>query len=181
MTEYNVIFAGRGVGKTTKIMEEIHNLILAGRHSEIVVVFPTLDRAYFWVRAWHSRYGAVAPPMHVSASNLLKLRGKIISKVYVEDVDSYEHGIYDEKLQEVRIGLRSVLGDDEVVFTCSPLELNQRSHSRTIQPSPQEVAAKWLRERRRKKLEEDDMMLAQIAARIYVKKAEPWHVTRSSR
>lgn len=163
MVEHNVILGGRQSGKTWRIMHEIHDLIVAGQVKDsIVVVFPSLDQAYFWVRTWHDLFGTMQPPIYVTINNRLKLRGRILARIYVENVEHYDDGIYDERLQELQIGLHSVLGDEEVIYTSGWLPLNQRSHSKTVKRSPQEIAEEWLNKKRRMKQLEDEMMVAHM-------------------
>lgn len=126
----NVVLNGWGKGKTYEIMSEIHDLIIAGRGSEILVVFPTLDYLHWWTRAWQDRFPQIPMVDYVSVTNTLKLRGRFYTKIYVEDIDLYDEGIYDERLIGITVSLRSHSNDEELVLTCSPTVLSLRSHSR---------------------------------------------------
>ena len=129
MIEFNVIQSPRQGGKTYTIMTEIHDWIVAGRLAEILIVFPAQNWVYWWTREWQSRFPYVPMPKYVTVNNTMSVRGARYSKIYVEDITSIEDGIYHPKLLDIWPCLLSPLDDEEVIFTCSPLELNQRSHS----------------------------------------------------
>lgn len=166
----SVIQGPRRTGKTTRMMSEIRDLIVAGRHGEVLVVFPEIRYADWWLRMWRSLYAAVSPPKYVTISNLIPARGRYLSKVYIEDIDNYDEGIYDPRLED--LVLYSQLGDEEAVFTSSPHEINERSHSRTV--SKHEMMLQRLTrlrdEQRRKREDEDRAMLNYMTA--YVRFAE---------
>lgn len=126
-----VIQNGRGGGKSDAVMGEVHELIAAGRASEVLIVFPDQRQAYHWVRMWHDVFPFVLVPEYVTINNMLRVRGRQYSRIFIENVDTYENGIYEEKLDYLWPCLRSPFNDEEITFTSSPLELNQRSHSAT--------------------------------------------------
>lgn len=134
MTEYNIILSARQSGKTYRLMTEIHEMIVAGRYGEVLVVFPAHNWAHWWVRAWQDRFPWVPIPEHISINNTLNVRGRRLAKVYVEDVDQIQDGIYNERFNDIWPALVSPFGDEEVVFTSSLLDINQRSHSTNIKP-----------------------------------------------
>lgn len=119
-------------GKSNEVMGEVHELIVAGRASEILLVFSDKQQAYQWVREWQDVFPFVPAPDYVTINNMLNVRGKQVSRVFIENVEMYENGIYEEKLEWLWPCLRSPLNDEQIVFTSSPLELNQRSHSATV-------------------------------------------------
>lgn len=167
MIEFNVIQSGRREGKTHTIMTEIHEWIVAGRLAEILIVFPAQNWVYWWTREWQSRFPYVPMPKYVTLTNTMSVRGARFSKIYVEDVDGIESGIYNPKLLDIYPCLLSPLGDEEVIFTCSPLELNQRSHNaETSKKMAMDKAAARIREKRRKKELEDEIMVAHMQAYI---------------
>ena len=129
MTEFNVIFNGRQMGKTYTIMTEIHDLIVAGRATEVLIVFPAVNWVHWWVREWQSRFPFVPMVDYTTINNNLNVRGKRYSKIYVEDVGNIDDGVHNNRLEDIFMTLLSPFNDEEVVFTCSPIELNQRSHN----------------------------------------------------
>ena len=143
MIDRNVIFGGRQVGKTYTIMQEINEWIVKGRRAEILVVFPTAEYVHWWSRMWQYHFHNTPMPEYITINNRLKVRGRFFSKVYVEDVDMYEHGIYDERLREIEVSLRTPLNDEEFVFTSSPIVLNQL-------PTPESVRMEYDQGLRRK-------------------------------
>lgn len=138
-----VIQNGRRGGKSNEVMGEIHELIVAGRGSEVLVVFPDQRQAYHWVREWHDVFPHLTAPEYTTINNMLKVRGMQLSKVFIENVEDYEHGIYEPKLDYLWPCLRSAFNDEEIVFTSSPTELNARSHSVVV--TKQDVVAKYKR------------------------------------
>lgn len=127
-----MIFSGRQAGKTYTIMNEIHDLIVAGRRAEVLIVFPNMTYLHWWTRMWESMFPHIPMPKYVSIGNTMSVRGLRVAKIYVEDIDGYENGIYDERFNNIWPALFSALNDEEVVFTCSPFPLNQRSHSQYV-------------------------------------------------
>lgn len=166
MIEYNVILRGRGGGKTWTIMHEMHDLILAGRATDILVVFPDTNYLIWWRRMWSELFPQVPMPRYISIQRCERVRGLQVVKIYVEDIDGYEDGIYDQRFEYIWPCLRSPLGDEEVIFTSGWLVLNQRSHSKTIHRTAKQVAQEWLREKRRRKQLEDEIMLDQMTRYI---------------
>jgi len=126
----NVIQSNRGEGKTYQIMTEINELVVQQRRQDVMVVFPDVRYAYWWISAWRNRFGSTPPPDYITVQNRLKLRGRRLAKVYVEDVDTLESGIYDDLFAEIEPSMWSAHGDVEVVVTSSPIALNNRTHSR---------------------------------------------------
>lgn len=130
MIEHNVILNGRGSGKTWTIMNEMHELILAGRRAELLVVFPDVHYLSWWRNMWDGLFPQVPMPRYISINNRVRVRGLQVAKIYVEDIDGYEQGIWDERFRDIWPCLFSPFNDEEVVFTSSWLPLNQRTHSR---------------------------------------------------
>lgn len=133
MIERSVIVAGRQCGKTYTMMSMIHDLIVEGKRSEILVVFPAANSVHSWIRMWQDRFPFLPMVEYTTSQNLLKIRGAQFGTIFVEDVDYYSEGIYDPKLIELEYHcLRS---ESEIIYSCSPLNINQRSHSATIKPA----------------------------------------------
>lgn len=135
----------RGGGKSDAVMGEIHELIVAGRGPEVLLVFPTQSQAYHWCRVWQDVFPFVPVPEFVTINNMLRVRGRQYSRIFIEDIHEYELGIYEPKLDYLWPCLRSRFNDEEVVFTSSPTELNARSHNATMTR-----ADVWARYKRRK-------------------------------
>ena len=118
----SVIFNSRAGGKTTALMEEIHDYAVQNRQAEIVVVCSTRSQADWWLLRWRDKYPALRPPRVVSMQNVLPVRGLRFEKVYFEDIDMDLEGIYSERVRDVLTTLVEAR-DPEVVFTCSPLDM----------------------------------------------------------
>lgn len=129
MTEY-VMQSNRRCGKTYTIMTEIHDLIIQGRRSEILVVCPSLNYVYWWVREWQRRFPHLPMVDYTSMQAMDRVRGKWYSRIFVEDINlsPSEEGMYDEKLNLLRFTARAE--DAEIVYTCCPSSLSLRSHSK---------------------------------------------------
>lgn len=125
MIERNVIFNGRGGGKTYTIMTEMHELIVQGRRSDILVIFSTLDMAYWFKREWEYRFPHVQMPRYTSINAMDRVRGLRVAKVYVENIEQIPDGIYNEKLNWVLPCFVDAV-DPEIIFTCHPTELGDK-------------------------------------------------------
>lgn len=115
----SVIFNGRRSGKTWTIMDEIRDLGVQNRTAEVLVVVPNAQRSDWWIREWRSRFPALTPPRVISIQNTLPVRGYRFERVYVEDIDIAEEGIYEPKLFDIWPCLVEAR-EPEIVFTCSP-------------------------------------------------------------
>ncbi len=127
-----MIMSGRQLGKTYAVMTEIQAHIVAGiPPSEILVVLPQTRQIHYWTRAWEARFGpSIRIPVIASFSSAIPRAGnRMFRKMYIEDVDLYDDGIYERNLENIFYSLRSPFGDEEVVFTSSLLAVNQRTHS----------------------------------------------------
>lgn len=127
MIDKQIIFAGRGGGKTYKIMTEIHDLIKAGERSDIVVVFPTMNYLHWWAREWQDRFPFVAMPFYTSMVAMERVRGLRFKHAYIEDIDKDPEGIYSEKIGAWLVF--SLLEGGTITFTCSDSGHGDRSHS----------------------------------------------------
>ena len=126
----NIIQAGRGAGKTYTMMTEINELITQQRRQEILVVFPDHHYVYWWVGEWRRRFGSTPPPEYITVANRLKLRGRRVAKVYVEDVDQIPDGIYNDVFKEIAPAMWSALDDAEIICTSSWIGMNSKTHSK---------------------------------------------------
>lgn len=135
MIQFNVITNGRAGGKTWTIMHEMHDLILAGRRADVLVVFPNMSYLSWWRGMWEDLFPQIPMPRYISINNRERVRGLQVAKIYVEDIDTYENGIWDQRFYDIWPALRSAHNDEEVVFTSSWLDLNLRSHSRITKKS----------------------------------------------
>lgn len=116
------------------MMQMIHDLIVDGRRSEILVVLPDQHSVFWWTRMWNTLYPFLPMVEYTTAQNMLKIRGASFTKAFVENVDLYPDGIYDLKLAELVINLHAAV-DPEIVYSVTPIELNQRSHNAVIKPA----------------------------------------------
>lgn len=162
MIERTFIQNGRGTGKTYTLMSLVREQISETGHDSVVVVLPDHSYKRWWFREWRARFGTVVPlPFSVVSDNLLPLRGRFgLVKAYVEDIDTYEDGIYDERLHNL---ILSLVEGGEILFTSGRNTLNQRTHSRII--TKQELMAERLRRReRRSDREPSDRSIAILEA-----------------
>jgi hypothetical protein len=139
----NIIQRGRGGGKTYAIMTEINDLITQQRRQEILVVFPDHHYVYWWVGEWRRRFGSTPPPEYITVANRLKLRGRRVAKVYVEDVDQIPDGIYNDVFREIAPAMWSAFDDAEIICTSSWIGMNQITHPRITTAA--EIQAQFIR------------------------------------
>lgn len=164
---HSVIVSGKQMGKTYTMMTEIHDLIVRGRHGDVLVVFPTSNYLHWWVREWQNRFPWVPMVDYTIGNNVLKVRGRQYGKIYVEDVDAYPNGIYEDKFQDLNMCL---VGDDaEIVFSCSLLPVNQKSHNATVTVKRVygKLYDKLFDSKKLQQQLEDQMMVAQMVAYIH--------------
>lgn len=128
-----VILGERRAGLTSTLHSEIHDQVVKGQRRNLVV-FPSANYIHAFVRTWHDDFPFVPVPDYTLIGNLLKIRGMQYQCIYVEDVQNYEEGIYDPRLELLYI---SLFNNDtvEVLFTASKLPLNGRTHSANIKPA----------------------------------------------
>lgn len=131
MQEY-VMLAGRGLGKTAAIVEEIHALIVAGERPTILVVHQNIDAVKEFHDIWVSAYPHIPRPEYATLRNTLNLRGRRWKWVYVEDVDLYEDGRDEPKLRDVLVGTTP---DAVVTYTTGRTTLSMKSHNEPVPES----------------------------------------------
>lgn len=141
-----VVQNNRQLGKTERIMHEIHEFMLAGRRRDVLVVLPAMSHLYFWKASWDSLFPQMPMPDYVTMTSRERVRGRQFAKIYVEDIDTYQEGIYDPALWDLWPALRSPHGGEEVVFTSSTISLNQKSHN--VVHTPASLKQRYLRGRR---------------------------------
>ena len=170
MIDRQIIFAGRGGGKTYRIMTEIHDLIKAGERSDIVVVFPTMNYLHWWTRAWQERFPFVAMPFYTSMQAMERVRGRRFKYAYVEDIDTDPEGIYNEKICDWLVF--SMLEGGTITFTCGINLLNERSHNEHKTPAEimRETRLKMQRAAAMKRAVEEAMMIDYMLT--YINKAD---------
>lgn len=143
----SVVFRPRGMGKTTLIMDEIHELAVQNRTQEVLVVVHDARHGQWWENVWRDKYPALRPPRIMSIQNTLPIRGRRFEKIYVEDVDVQEDGIYSVKLRDVLPAL-VFARDPELIFTCSPLDIKfEAPHERDKREAEEKVQARTARRR----------------------------------
>lgn len=114
-------------GKTYQFMTEIHELIQQGRRSEILVVFPEMGYLHFWTREWEQRFPHVPTTDYTVMESMDRIRGKYYGEIFVEDIETYQEGIYEDKIQYLYAALTE---GGSITFSYSPTGLSQRSHSK---------------------------------------------------
>lgn len=123
----HVIQAGRGAGKTYNMMTAVHEYVQAHSWEGVVIVVPDHRMVHWWVRSWQERFPFLSVPNVLSVRSLDRVRGTRLRRVYIEDVDRFEDGIYDQSLEMVWFALR---GDDSEVYVTSSLNrLNDAAHT----------------------------------------------------
>jgi hypothetical protein len=121
LAEYSfILFNERRGGKTWAIMDEIHELAVQNRTAEVLVLVPSAQQREWWIREWRSRFQALTCPRVESIQSPVGVRGRRFEKIYIEDIDMSDDGIYDRKLWDVWPCL-AWAREPEVTFTCSPL------------------------------------------------------------
>lgn len=153
---FYIIQGPRQSGKTTKMMEEVFAQHTGDRRGEVLVVFPDKMQAEFWIKTWRARYPSTPVPAYTTISDRLKVRGRIFSAVYFENIDHLTDGWWDQRIGELCIGLQQIGNNLPIfTFTSSPIPLNQRTHVATVtkQNVMENTRKRWLR---RKRKEETD-------------------------
>lgn len=117
-----VVFKDRRMGKTSLIMDEIHELAVKNRTAEVLVAVSNMRHRDWWIREWRSKYPALAPPHIISMTNALPIRGRRFEKVYIEDIDIDLEGVYSDRVQDIWPVL-AWAREPELIFTCSPLNI----------------------------------------------------------
>ena len=117
-----VVFRDRQMGKTSLIMDEIHELAVQNRTPEVLVVVSNMRHRDWWIREWRGKYPALVPPRIISMTNVLPIRGHRFEKIYIEDIDIDLEGIYSDRVNDIWPCL-AWARDPELTFTCSPLNI----------------------------------------------------------
>jgi hypothetical protein len=160
MIERTIIQRGRGCGKTYALMGMIHDEIVAGRRGELILVLPQMPHLHWWTREWENRFPRVPFPAYTHINSMERVRGRRFRKVYVDDVDLLDDGIYNDKLQYLYPSL-AAYDDAEIVYTASPIPENQKFFDskndleRRKRDKMREILS---RQRQRKDLEDEAMM-----------------------
>lgn len=126
MIDRQIIFGGRGCGKTYQIMTEIHELIRDGKRADILVIFPTMSYLHWWTREWQQRFPHVPMVSYTSMQAMDRVRGRRVKYVFIEDIGESPDGIYTDKLDWL-YPCMSFGGN--ITFTCRTTLLGDRSHS----------------------------------------------------
>ena len=160
----SVIFQSRGGGKTTTLMEEIHEYGVQNRMTEVLVVCSTRGEADLWMRRWRDKYPALRPPRIITMNNLLPIRGLRFEKIYFENIEIDLEGIYSERVRDVLVTLVEAR-EPEVVFTCSPLDFYY-DWPYDPEPTEEELAEIAAQEAAEEKRRRDNFMLAYMRTKI---------------
>jgi hypothetical protein len=143
----SVVFRPRQMGKTSLIMDDIHELAVQNRTTEVLVVVPSASHREFWERVWRNKYPALRPPAFLSLQNTLSVRGRRYEKIYVEDIDLEPEGIYSEKLRDI-LPCLAWAREPELIFTCSPLPFEfEPPHLQQRREAEEKVQARKARRR----------------------------------
>lgn len=157
-----VVFRDRRMGKTSLIMDEIHELAVQNRTAEVLVAVSNMRHRDWWIREWRSKYPALAHPHIISMTNLLPIRGRRFEKVYIEDIDIDLEGIYSDRVQDIWPVL-AWARDPELIFTCSPLNIVFPDWDELARKQAEEEAIRAEEEAKRMK---DFLMVAFMRSKI---------------
>lgn len=127
MIDRQIIYGGRGSGKTYKMMTEIYELAKSGERSDILVIFPSMNYLHFWQREWERRFPYVPMVAYTSLQAMDRVRNRTFKYVYVEDIDEQSGGIYDDKLVWL---YPSMQHGGTITFTCGNNKFSDVSHQR---------------------------------------------------
>lgn len=156
-------------GKTTWLLDQVHNLVVAGRGSEVLIVVSNTRMIEYTKKAWRSRFPALRMPDIIALTNTIGTRGRRYSKIFVDDIEVSPYGWADDKISDLLPCL--VWADDpEVFFTASPYEPFPDP------PTKQELAAIDAERRRRvraqRKAMQDNLAIAHMLATIAIAESE---------
>ena len=169
MIQREIIFGGRGCGKTYQIMTEIHELIRDGKRADILVIFPTMNYLHWWTREWQNRFPHVPMVSYTSMQAMDRVRGRRVKFVFIEDIGESDDGIYSEKLEWLYPCLSF---GGTITFTCRTTLLGDRSHSRS--KTKKEIRLETLRKMQKaaatKRAVEEAMMIDSMLT--YINKAD---------
>lgn len=117
----SIVFNDRNSGKTTWMLEQVHEYGVQNRLAEVLIVVPNQMHKELVIRQWRARYPAITDPHIVSMQNLIPVRGRRFEKVYVDNIDFDLEGIYSDRVADIMPALAGSR-DPELIFTCSPLD-----------------------------------------------------------
>jgi hypothetical protein len=111
------------------LMREIHDFILAtgARSSDVLVVVPAHNWIHWWTRMWQSTYPGVPVPTLVSVRDGIRVRGRQAGMLAIEDVDTLEEGLGDDRLETFVLALRGV--DPPILATSARIPMNWKNYT----------------------------------------------------
>ena len=124
-----IIQAGRGAGKTYNMMTAVQEYVNAHSWEGVLVVVPDHRMVHWWVREWQQRFPFLTVPKVLSVRSLDRVRGYRLHRVFIDNVDWLEDGIYDQDLDMVWFALRGDAYEAEVYVTSSLNRLNDSAHT----------------------------------------------------
>lgn len=117
--EWSVIHRPRRTGKTTAVLESVHERAVRGLLSSTLIVTHDQREAERIIRLWRSSYMSLPDPDIITMRSVHRVRGRKYEKIFVEDIEIDLEGIYSDRVKPL---LASLDGDEpEIIFTSSPL------------------------------------------------------------
>lgn len=123
----HVIQAGRRAGKTYNMMTAVQEYVNAHSWEGVLVVVQDHRMVHWWMREWQQRFPFLTVPKVLSVRSLDRVRGYRLRRVFIDNVDMLEDGIYDQDLQMVWFALRDA--EAEVYVTSGLNRLNDSAHT----------------------------------------------------
>jgi len=170
MIDIEVIHLPRGAGKTTQLMDLMHAFIVDGNRNstDVLVILPSIGYLSFWTRMWRDRY-SIPLPRYCTISDTTRIRGAQVQFIGIEDIDTYEDGIRDERIFNVWPVYRPVGDNGIVAVTSSPIELNDKPYSVTPPAkTKQEILLEGIRKARQLRALKTEWEVSAIMAKIIV-------------
>jgi hypothetical protein len=165
MEDVQIIQGERQSGRTTTLMRHIHEFILAtgARPSDVIVVVPAHNWIHWWTRMWQDTYPGVPVPMLISIRDGIRARGRQIGMLAIEDVDTLEDGLYDERLEMFVFALRGA--NPQIMATSARLPVNWKNYT-TITTMDNKMRDKLRAIRQRRQMSERLGIAAMLAKMI---------------
>ena len=106
----------RQSGKTTWLMGEVYDYVRTNGSARVVVSLPTYQALKLWSDMWRSKY-TIPVPKCVVATNTLPVRGFPADRVFIDEVNWLQDGIYDEKVMDLAMCLANGGVDAAMIMT----------------------------------------------------------------
>lgn len=106
----------RRSGKTTWLMEGVYDYVRTNGSARVVVSLPTYQALKSWSDLWRSKY-TIPVPKCIVATNTLPVRGFPADRVFIDEVNWLQDGIYDEKVMDLLMCLAYGDPDAAMIMT----------------------------------------------------------------